>query len=84
MGWLRRFQRWRSFLDVGDIDGYGPEYITLENPPYNGIYEYNVHYYSDYGHGPSNATVKIWINDVLVFTETKLLYNHDVWDCAYI
>jgi hypothetical protein len=48
-----------------------------------GTYRYKVHYFSGC-YGPSNATVKIWIDDVLVFEKSKLLYEGDVWDCAYI
>lgn len=73
------------FLDVDDVEGYGPECITLEDPPYEGIYEYKVHFYFDeWPQEGSTATVKIWINGVLVFTESKTLYDDEVWDCAYI
>ena len=34
------------FLDVDDVDGYGPEHINLSEPA-AGTYKYVVHYYSD-------------------------------------
>jgi hypothetical protein len=84
-------------LDQDDTDGYGPENITLAEPyiepPEGGmsefqlaqtIYRYKVHYYDDWGHGPTTATVKIWINGVKVAEFSKLLENDDVWDCAII
>ena len=70
-------------LDADVSHGYGPEHITFPDPQYNGTYRYKVHYFSGC-YGPSNATVKIWINNVLVFEESKLLYEDEVWDCAYI
>jgi len=71
-------------LDVDNTWGYGPEYIVLAAPPFNGIYQYKVHYYADNGHGPSTATVKIWINNDLVFQGNKTMSNDEVWDCASI
>jgi PKD repeat protein len=66
-------------LVVDHIYGYGAEYIFLPDPPYDGTYQYKVYYSS-----PSEATVKIWIDGELVFEESKLLYEDEVWDCAYI
>lgn len=69
-------------LDVDDMNGYGPEYIVLGEPPFTGDYQYTVHYY--YGSVATVATVKIWIDDVLVFEASKTITNHEVWDCACI
>jgi hypothetical protein len=87
-------------LDVDDTDGLGPENITLVQPPFNGFYGYKVHYQNhDECVEPTEATVKIWINDVQV-----AIYNHtfdclegydesglrgttadpSIWDCACI
>ncbi|OGO07747.1 MAG: hypothetical protein A2Y92_03025 [Chloroflexi bacterium RBG_13_57_8] len=71
-------------LDQDDTNGYGPENITLQQPYENGVYYYKVHYWSDYGYGSSNATVRIWINGNKVAELNKLLVNNEVWDCAYI
>jgi len=71
-------------LDQDDTDGYGPENITLEQPYEQGIYQYKVHYWNDYGHGPSIATVIVWINDVKVAEYSKEMSNNEVWDCFSI
>jgi VCBS repeat-containing protein len=72
-------------LDIDNTWGYGPEDITLVAPPYNGTYQVIIHFYSDHGlTGGSTATVRIWINDELVFTASRTLYDDDVWYCAHI
>lgn len=72
-------------LDQDVTTGYGPEYIVLAGPPFNGIYQYKVYYYSDHDTGLlSTATVKIWINDELVFEGNRTLSNQEWWDCASI
>jgi uncharacterized repeat protein (TIGR01451 family) len=70
-------------LDKDDRDGDGPEYITLKQPE-EGTYQYKVHYYTDRGHGPSLATVIVWINDDPVAKYSKVMSNNEVWDCCYI
>jgi hypothetical protein len=70
-------------LDIDDTDGYGPEYTVLQAPPFNGIYQFKVDYFS--GSIPTTATVRIWINDVLTFTDSAVLPSYGyVWDCACI
>jgi uncharacterized protein YfaP (DUF2135 family) len=70
-------------LDRDDTDGYGPEYTVLQAPPFNGIYQFKVDYFS--GSVPTTATVRIWINDVLRFNQSRELQStEDVWDCACI
>jgi len=71
-------------LDVDDTNGYGPENTILVAPPFDGIYQYKVHYWSDHGYGPSTATVKIWINGVKVFQGNRTMSSGQVWDCACI
>jgi len=71
-------------LDQDVITGYGPEYIVLVAPPFDGIYQYKVFYYDDNGHGPSTAMVKIRINDVLVWQGNRTMSYDEVWDCANI
>ena len=71
-------------LDQDVRTGYGPEYIVLVFPPFNGVYQYKVHYWDDYGHGPSTATVGIQINGVLVFQGNRTMSNDEVWDCVSI
>jgi uncharacterized repeat protein (TIGR01451 family) len=70
-------------LDTDVTSGYGPENITLLQPSYEGIYYFDVYYFS--GDVPTNATVKIWINGVKVWEGTHLLENEDdTWNAAMI
>jgi PKD repeat protein len=72
-------------LNVDDKDGYGPEYITLEDPSNDGTYLVVVHFWHDEDpQEGSTATVRIWINGVLVFTDSHTLENREVWECARI
>lgn len=49
-------------LDIDDVDGFGPETITLYNT--NGTYEYKVHRFSSVGDlASSGATVKIYTSN---------------------
>jgi uncharacterized repeat protein (TIGR01451 family) len=71
-------------LDRDDLDGYGPEIVTLAQPSEQGVYQYKVHYYTDRWHGPSLATVKVLVDDVEVAEYSKVMSNNDVWDCFSI
>jgi uncharacterized protein YfaP (DUF2135 family) len=69
----------------GDFQyGYGPEIITLEQPCEQGIYQYKVNYQTDHGQGSSLATVKVWINDDMVWVDSKEMSNEEIWDCCSI
>ncbi|MGB6872898.1 MAG: FecR domain-containing protein [Dehalococcoidia bacterium] len=81
---LREVTEDNPSLDQDDLDGYGPENITLEQPYEQGIYQYKVHYWSDQGYGPSMATVTVWINDVKVAEYSKEMSNDEVWNCVSI
>jgi uncharacterized repeat protein (TIGR01451 family) len=72
------------YLDQDDLHGYGTETITLEQPYEQGTYQYKVHYYTDRWHGPSTATVNVWINDVWVGVYSKEMSINDVWNCLSI
>jgi len=71
-------------LDQDDLHGYGTETITLRQPYEQGTYEYKVHYYTDRWHGPSTATVSVWINDLWVGNRSREMSINDVWDCLSI
>jgi uncharacterized repeat protein (TIGR01451 family) len=64
--------------------GYGPEIITLQQPYEPGIYQYKVHYQNDHGLGPSVATVRVWINDVMVWEDSKEMSDQEIWHCVSI
>jgi murein DD-endopeptidase MepM/ murein hydrolase activator NlpD len=63
-------------LDYDDVDGFGPETFTLTTRPAGATYTISVHYYSDHGHGPSTATVKVYLDDKLEDTFTAGLANN--------
>ena len=68
-----------------DFNGYGPETITLLQPNELGIYQVIVNYYSDSGTGLSaNATVHIYIHEILVATLNQVMVVDDIWDFAMI
>jgi len=50
------------YLDIDNMDGYGPEHITIYSPP-AGTYSVVVHYWNDSGHGPSDATVTVTLHE---------------------
>jgi len=59
------------YLDVDDVDGYGPEHINISEPE-AGLYTYVVHYYDDtfngFGASASSATVRVLSYGVEVAT----------------
>jgi|WetSurMetagenome_2_1015567.scaffolds.fasta_scaffold00317_18 uncharacterized protein YfaP (DUF2135 family) len=50
---------WGGYLDVDDVDGYGPEHITIPALTVEGTYALYVHYYSDHDVGASDAYVTV-------------------------
>ena len=65
------------FLDVDDVDGYGPEHINISEPTPGATYRFLVHYYLDsyedgfFGNGSSvstNVTVEVLNYGVTVAT----------------
>jgi uncharacterized protein YfaP (DUF2135 family) len=52
---------WGGSLDVDDVDGYGPEHITIPSATTAGTYRLFVHYYSDHTDGttPTSAYVTL-------------------------
>ena len=73
------------FLDVDDVDGFGPEYINISEPMV-GTYKYVVHYYDDTHEGssssPANATVEVWTygQKVGTFGPVHLDQTNRNWD----
>jgi uncharacterized repeat protein (TIGR01451 family) len=72
------------YFYVDDFAGWGPEIITLLEPYDGGDYQVTVHYYNDNGTGPSEATVRIYIYEVLAAEYKKQMGNNEIWDCAKI
>ncbi|MBN1947201.1 MAG: hypothetical protein JW797_16135 [Bradymonadales bacterium] len=76
-------------LDIDDVDGYGPESIHLSSPEGTAsepvTYRVGVYYYSDHGHGPTDATVRIIIDGIERYTDTlDDMTGGSFWDVARI
>ncbi len=72
-------------LDIDDTDGRGPENIQMDNPTDCQWYAVGVHYYQQ-KFGTAYATVRIYINEDLVFEKlsTPLEQGDQFWDVARI
>lgn len=54
------------WIDIDDVDGYGPENVNLNQPRDDHHYRVYVHYYADpAGEGATNATVRIFLSGEL-------------------
>jgi hypothetical protein len=75
-------------LDLDDTDGAGPENVNLDEPEdtaaYAGGYRVGVHYYGDTDFelgplGPSDATLRVYLDGVLAWEATRRLQRTDDW-----
>ncbi len=67
-------------LDRDDQDGAGPEIITLAQPEAGAVYKVGVHYWNDWGYGASRATIRIFMDGVLVDAWSDVeLVSDDLW-----
>jgi|GEM_PF-2567724 len=66
-------------VDIDDVDGAGPESISLRTPVPGLTYAIGVHYWDDHGFGPSTATVRAYRGNQLVFETSQLLQASDLW-----
>lgn len=64
-------------LDRDDKDGEGPENVSLDNPNPCSWYAVGIHYYNDYGFGPSYATVRIFIGGKMRFEKSNILFSRN-------
>lgn len=73
------------FLDIDDLDGYGPETINLSSSA-PASYEVWVHFYSsDFQQRPTNATVEIFIAGALEGTYTRnMLTCNQMWQVGTV
>ena len=72
-------------LDRDDIDGWGPENLSLAQPEAGHLYRIYVHYFHTHGAGPTGAIVRIWENGALVWESAQELdVEGRVWDVATI
>jgi hypothetical protein len=72
-------------LDIDDTDGAGPENTNLNNPE-NITYRVGAFYFSDHNFGPSYATIRIFLSQVLVYEYRDKYIDHtgNFWDAATI
>ena len=73
-------------LDIDDVDGSGPENINLNEPERDRTYAIGVYYYSDRGMGESYATIRVFIDGILVYQaeDKELDRTGYFWDVGRI
>ena len=71
------------FLDRDDLVGPGPETINLTTAE-TGEYQVVVHFYSDGGAGPADATVQVNLRGMPAATVTQSLSSSERWIAGYI
>ena len=76
-------------LDIDDTDGWGPENINLDEPAGTTttpvVYSVGAFYFGDHGYGPSDVTVRIFLDGSLTFEQSLHgLENREFWDVARI
>jgi hypothetical protein len=85
--WMYALQNWGQpasglddpHLDLDDVDGWGPENLSLEAPAEPGFHV-GVHYWDDLGFGPSEATVRVYVYGVLIYqSQPVTLVKGDLW-----
>jgi len=54
---------WGAFLDVDDVEGYGPEHITVPAAQEEGDYTLCIHYYDEDGQGTTQAFVSVSVQN---------------------
>jgi hypothetical protein len=70
-------------LSLDNRIGYGPEEIEIDSP-YDGSYNIMVHYFNGNGNGDTLATVKVYLDGLIIAEESRLLSPRDLWDVGYI
>lgn len=70
-------------LDHDAVTGPGPEAVVLASPQGGATYQIGVHAWDDHGHGPSYASLRVYVHRTLVFelTDVKLSAG-DLWHVA--
>jgi len=72
-------------LDLDDVNGYGPEVITVRGITTPGTYLYKTYYYADYSTaGASTATVTVYINGVNKGSMSKSITQYQTWNTCSI
>jgi hypothetical protein len=91
--WANPRPNWGSFdpatnddpeITRDDTDGFGPEILNLASPE-TVVYRFGVHYWNDHGYGPAYATVRVYLDLVLVKEVVDVqLVDADMWDVGSI
>lgn len=72
-------------IDIDDVDGYGPENVSLNEPQQDHRYRVLAHYFDDRGAGSSTATVRIYLSGMLRYEGIRALERTGSgWDVAVI
>lgn len=66
-------------LDVDDINGFGPENITINALPGPGTYRIWVYYYGDHGNGATNVYASIYKDGVALTSSARQMSHHESW-----
>lgn len=70
-------------LALDNRQGLGPEHIDLVAPAEE-EYPVLVHYFEDKGGGPTEATVRVWVDGVLQATWSETLRFNDLWQAGSV
>lgn len=70
-------------LDLDDRGGFGPENINVQYPS-DGTYDVRVHYFDDHGDDLVTATVRVYTEGTIAFTDSRILARNEVWDAARV
>jgi uncharacterized protein YfaP (DUF2135 family) len=54
---------WGAFLDVDDVEGYGPEHISVPAANEEGDYTLCIHFYDEDGAGPTQGFVSVSVKN---------------------
>ena len=66
---------WGGRLLRDELDGIGPEIVVIEDPSDAEIYQVAVYYFSDKGFGPSQATLRIFLDGIQIAAADRTLRN---------
>ncbi len=68
-----------------DLDGGGPEVVSVPEPQDGAVYRIGVHHWDDHGYGESSARLRVWIEGELVQDIDQITLLHgDLWKAAHI
>lgn len=72
-------------IDIDDVDGFGPEHVSLNEPLEGHRYRVAAHYFDDRGLGSTTATVRIYLSGHLRYEGIRPLERTGSgWDVATI